>query len=240
MLNYDEVKELIKEDALARSPIESCGIIVNFHGKLKYRSCKNNYPGLNNFILDPNDYAQAEDMGDILAIVHSHVTQGTIFSKNDEVCLNKGNVPWIVYSVALDDYAIKYPEHKIEDYLCRTYIYTVQDCYTLIQDYYKQEYGIVLKDNPNPDPEDISLGAGMYDLFDSYGFKEIPLQSLKKGDCIIMCNSSHKPNHAAIYLEGNVILHHPAGRLSCRDMLNGYWLKNTWKCVRHESVNDNS
>ena len=241
MHNLDVILDEIKEHAYKCVPMECCGVVINFKGKLKYKPCNNKYPGINNFILDPHDYVEAEDMGDVMYIVHSHVNQPAIFSEVDIACMNKGNIPWALYSIAEDKLVFREPSEVVIDYIGRTYSYTVQDCFTLIQDYYKQEYNIVLEGPPRDDPRDPLLGAGLYRQFLDYGFKEIALEELRKGDCLIICNSSSEPNHAAIYLEGNIILHHPHGRLSCREVLGNFWLKNTWKCVRHKNfINDNS
>ena len=43
------------------------------------------------------------------------------------------------------------------------------------------------------------------------------------------------PNHAAIYLDDMIILHHVQGRLSSRDVYGGYYQKVTELCLRHES-----
>lgn len=173
----------------------------------------------------------------MLAIVHSHVTQDTKPSKVDLACMKKDTTPWIIYSVVLDHFELHIPSNIIPDYIGRDYIYGVQDCYSLIQDYYKQEYSIDIPNHPGQDPLDGSFGVGLYRQFSDFGFIEIPMSDLRKGDCIIMCSGKKgEPGHAAVYLEGNIILHHPAHRLSSRDIFGGYWLKNTWKCVRHKEL----
>jgi cell wall-associated NlpC family hydrolase len=46
---------------------------------------------------------------------------------------------------------------------------------------------------------------------------------------------SNLPNHAAIYIGDQQILHHVQGRLSSRDVLGGYYIKSTAMVLRHES-----
>ena len=43
------------------------------------------------------------------------------------------------------------------------------------------------------------------------------------------------PNHAAIYLGDQQVLHHVQGRLSSRDVYGGYYGKSTACALRHES-----
>jgi cell wall-associated NlpC family hydrolase len=43
------------------------------------------------------------------------------------------------------------------------------------------------------------------------------------------------PNHVAIYIGDNKILHHVQGRLSSRDVYGSYYQKVTAKILRHEN-----
>ena len=44
------------------------------------------------------------------------------------------------------------------------------------------------------------------------------------------------PNHAAIYLGDQQVLHHVQGRLSSRDILGEYYIKNIAFAARHKSL----
>ena len=79
-------------------------------------------------------------------------------------------------------------------------------------------------------------GENLYlDNFAKEGFREIKEEELRYGDILLMCIVSNVPNHAAIFLEGNIVLHHIQGRLSSRDVYSGYYRKATAKRLRHES-----
>jgi cell wall-associated NlpC family hydrolase len=58
---------------------------------------------------------------------------------------------------------------------------------------------------------------------------------LQYGDALLMQLGSNLPNHAAIYIDDQQILHHIQGRLSSRDVLGSYYTKNTAMVLRHES-----
>ena len=46
------------------------------------------------FILDPEDYVKADNLGDIVAVVHSHPTTPAIASQADKVSCEQSGLPW--------------------------------------------------------------------------------------------------------------------------------------------------
>jgi Cell wall-associated hydrolases (invasion-associated proteins) len=79
-------------------------------------------------------------------------------------------------------------------------------------------------------------GENLYvDGFKSQGFRQVSLDDLRRGDGILMQLGADLPNHGAIYLGNQQILHHVQGRLSSRDVYGGYYVKNTAMALRHES-----
>lgn len=63
----------IREHALAEYPREACGLIVVAKGKERYIPCRNVADTASeHFILPAEEYAAAEDQGEITTVVHSH------------------------------------------------------------------------------------------------------------------------------------------------------------------------
>ena len=54
-------------------PEECCGLIININGIETYWKCKNISGAYKqkSFVIDPIDYADGEDQGEVLGIVHS-------------------------------------------------------------------------------------------------------------------------------------------------------------------------
>ena len=65
-------KEAALSHAKVEDPKESCGLLLNVKGKERYYPCNLSMTNHQCFILDPEDYVQADNIGEITAIIHSH------------------------------------------------------------------------------------------------------------------------------------------------------------------------
>ena len=68
------------------------------------------------------------------------------------------------------------------------------------------------------------------------GFAPVEMSALRPHDVILLRVAAPVPNHAAIYLGDQVMLHHLQGRLSSRDVYGGWWLQNTTHYLRHKDL----
>jgi hypothetical protein len=74
------------------------------------------------------------------------------------------------------------------------------------------------------------------DNFQNENFVRLePDADLQWGDALLMQLQSPVPSHVAIYIGDDLILHHMRNRLSSRDLLSGYYRKNTTHILRHRS-----
>lgn len=226
------------QHAKEKCPEETCGIIGIFKGKVKYIECENIADEKEKyFIIDPLDYAKAEDSMEITHIVHSHPNINPNPSQADLVAIEKGDLPWLIVNPRTEQHTITEPSGYLAPMVGREFSFGILDCYSIIKDYYELELGI---DMPDPIRKDKfwERGEDLYvDNFELAGFKKVTFDSvhdLKINDVIIMAISSSISNHAAVYLGDGKMIHHVQGRLSSIDMYGGYWLKNTWGIVRHE------
>jgi len=233
--------ETIKSQALIHAkevfPKEAVGLVHVVKGKNRYFKCENiaETPD-EHFILDPNDYLKAETKGSITAVIHSHPKTNPSPSQADKVACEKSGLPWFIVNPNTEQWASYKPNGWELPYVGREFSHGVIDCYSLVRDFYKREFGLVLNDYARRD-QWWYQGENMYlDNFSKEGFKAIDISEIGYGDLFLMQLESPVPNHAAIYLgEGNQILHHVQGRLSSRDVYGGYYQKVTAKVLKHES-----
>jgi len=230
------IKDEILQHAKANDPKEICGLIHIVKGRRRYYPCTNiaTTPD-EHFILDPEDYAIAEDMGEIVAVVHSHPISRPEPSAADQIGCNNTGVPWIIVNPKTEQWGYCEPKDFELPYVGREFVFGVVDCYSLARDWYKREWGLELADFPRRD-KFWERGENLYvEGYKSQGFRQISFEDLQYGDGILMQLGADLPNHGAIYLGDQQILHHVQGRLSSRDIYGGYYVKSTAMVLRHES-----
>lgn len=228
------------EHAVEKCPEEICGVIGVYKGKYKYIRCENiSENKKNNFVLNPIDYAKAEDMMEITHIVHSHPNVKPEPSQADLVSIEKGVLPWLIVNPRTSEHTITEPSGYSAPMIGREFSFGILDCYSIIKDYYSRELDIEL---PEPERTDKfwERGENLYvDNFASAGFERIQfdtINDLKANDIILMMASSSIANHAAVYLGDSKMIHHMQNRLSSIDVYGGYWLKHTWGVLRHKDL----
>lgn len=217
---------------------ESCGLVVQNHNKcLEFRLCKNiSAEPKHSFIIDPKDYALAEDSSyRVLFIVHNHPNGGDFFSQTDLDEISKGYTPWILLTKShklLYNYSINYTP-----LLGKNFAVNRQDCLTTVLDYYKIYQGIDI-------PVDIERPLGWWEKEDlivdnlkSYPFYDVSLSECLPGDVFLMAYDTPRISHFAVYIGDGKIIHH------CRNMLSrvqecvGPWKESIKRVIRH---NDNN
>ncbi|CAI2922626.1 C40 family peptidase [Serratia entomophila] len=220
--------------AEAEYPYESCGVVVQSGRRQRYVPCRNLAPEPSEqFSLAPEDYVEAEDSGEVIAIVHSHPDATTQPSQLDLAQCDLSQVPWIIASWPEGDVRQIMPTQGIKPLLGRPFVHGIWDCYALVRDWYAQERDITL---PNFERTDCWWGRGENLYMKHYAEAGFVLASgeMQSGDVVIMQVRADEPNHAAVYLGEGVIIHHMYGRLSQRVPYGGYWLARTIITLRHK------
>jgi proteasome lid subunit RPN8/RPN11 len=239
------MKTSIAAHALEEYPRECCGLVVGG----RYVPCRNvhEHP-TESFVIAPEDYAAAEDMGEITALVHSHPGATARPSQADLVECEAAGIPsWVIVSlgaqangsIAIEDWYEFGPTGYEAPLVGCEFSHGTNDCYGLVRRYFKQTHGIAL---PDFDRSGEWWKDGHSDLytqnFPAAGFVAQPRGSDPQiGDVLLMQirSSNGVPNHAAVYLGDGTILHHCWGQLSRRDQLARYSPYVT-HVLRHEEL----
>lgn len=241
MILNEKSQQAIRDHAVSQYPREACGLVAVVRGKQRYLPCRNIAESHNeNFVLHPEDYAVAEELGEIVALVHSHPDMPARMSEADKVMCGRGDIPWYIVSVNARGETSDIERYEPEGYeaplVGRQFAHGVLDCYTLIQDYYKRELGIVLPDFERQDHW-WNKGEDLYmQHFREAGFEPIK-GAIRKHDVILMQIRSPRVNHGAVFLgEPDHMLHHMYGQLSSRDVYGGWFQEATRIIIRHREV----
>ncbi len=228
-------KEAALSHAKIEDPKESVGLLLNIKGKERYYPCNNlSMSSYQCFVLDPEDYVRADNTGEITAIIHSHPTTPPTPSQADLVGCENSNLPWHIVNPKTEQWGYCEPNGYKAPLLGREWVWGVTDCWSLVRDWYREEKQIELKDyQRSMTPEEFLKNP----LFEEYatqtGFRELePNEALQEGDVLLMSILHPTLNHVAIFL-GDMVLHHLADRLSCREPYSPWLLKCTGKRFRY-------
>ena len=202
-------------------PNESCGLLAIIKGEKTYWPCKNLAEESHEyFIIDPDDWADCEDTGEIVGIVHSHPTGPILPSDNDKASCEHLGLPWHIYSVYMDDWHSFEPSGwKAPSLIARSFIWGVHDCWSIISDWYLETKNIKLKEWKRPKTlKEFSKNPLFEKGLPITGFKKQPtLDDIKFGDVLLFKTVTGNLDHVAVYIGDNMILNHNVRRLSCRE-----------------------
>jgi proteasome lid subunit RPN8/RPN11 len=224
------IRTAAEQHAAQEFPRESCGLVVGDH----YFPCRNMADNTDHFIIHPDDYADADRLGDITAIIHSHPNALPDPSQADRVACEATGLPWHIVSWPSAKWAYLEPQGYVAPLIGRIWAHGVIDCYSLIRDWYRLERGVVLPDFDRTDNW-WKTGSNLYaDNFAKAGFVRLIDVAPEPGDVLLMQILANVVNHGAIYLGNDIILHHLHSRLSGRDVWAGYFRKHTTHILRYQ------
>ena len=242
------IQHAIQQHAAEVFPQECCGVIVNGG----YLPCRNVAQALDQFEIHHQDLADAEDLGEIEAYVHSHPNASARASELDLLQIELHQKPWVICAYPEIEFQVYAPNGYRAPLVGRNYYHGWQDCYALIRDYYQREFGISIPDFERIDRwwEDPAHASLYLDNFSKAGFYEV--DSIQRGDVLICrVGRTEHPNHAVVYLANDaelqseqtepcigsaLILHHPYQRKSVREVYGTQWQERVVKIVRHRDV----
>ena len=216
-------------------PKESCGLLAVIKGKETYWPCKNiAESGFEYFIIDPDDWAECEDTGEIIGIVHSHPYDPPQPSDNDKASCEYLDLPSHIYSVRMKEWCSFEPSGwKAPSLIGRTWIWGKHDCWSLITDYFLEKKQINLKFWPRPkNLKEFANNPYFEKVLTESGFKKVD-NDIQINDILLMEGIYDKLNHVALYIGDQTIFHHNIKQLSCREIYDLKYIQATKKVYRY-------
>jgi len=226
-------------------PNEACGLVIAVGKKSTAVECANiSTEPRYRFMIDPKDYARAADMGEVIGVWHTHPDLPPTPSPADRVGCENSGVTWFILGIHKEGDRFAHAGPSVTEptgfempYEGRPYVMGVLDCYTILQDFYKREYGLGVTDFPRIE-EDGRMGFTRFvERYADEGFVRLIDKGPQRGDVfLIQSGQCDGPNHIAVYLGDDMILHHCQDRLSRRDIYGGgYWHRHTTYHLRHKT-----
>ena len=130
---------------------------------------------------------------------------------------------------------------KWDNLLGRSFLWGVRDCFSLAQDFYKQNFNITVRNYARP----IDWSANNLDLMtlchEREGFDKITNwkgNDLRPGDMLCLAVGEGNPNHFAVYAGDNMLVHHLFNRFSSEELYRDFWRSMTCFVLRHPDVPD--
>ena len=216
-------------------PKESCGLLAIIKGKETYWPCKNiAESGFEYFVIDPDDWAECEDAGEIIGIVHSHPYDPPQPSDNDKASCEYLDLPSHIYSVRMKEwFSFKPSGWKTPNLIGRTWIWGKHDCWSLITDYFLEKKQINLKFWPRPkNLKEFANNPYFEKVLTESGFEKVN-DNIKVNDVLLMQGIYDKLNHVALYIGDQTIFHHNIKQLSCREIYDLKYIKATKEVYRY-------
>lgn len=246
------IERAMREHAEGSYPKESCGLLVQVGRAHRYVPCFNTATDpTEEFRIAPEAYADAEDVGEVIAVVHSHPDATSRPSAADVAMCNASGLPWYIISWPEGDLRRIEPVDRVP-LQHRPFVHGVQDCWQICADWYERERGLEFPRYERADgwwenPE----GPSYYEeLYEAAGFVRVDVP--QRGDLIVMeVGRTVRPNHAGIYLgtdpslpgeevnvfgAGPFLLHHLYGKPSEIIVFGGPWWDRTRLVLRHSSM----
>ena len=214
---------------------EVCGLICIVKGRKKYWPCENiaDDPA-DGFCLSPDDWMKCEDAGELVGVFHSHPFSSPQPSQVDLSSCEHLGLPFYIVNPHTEQWHDFKPTGYKAPLIGRQWTWGASDCWKLVIDYFAEK-GLTVKDWERPKRSEEILTNGIFErLIPQSNFVEIDdNKEMLPGDLLLMKFTGPDPDHVAIYIGEQMVLHHMAGRLSSRDLYNQFLIDATVRRYRH-------
>lgn len=225
MLN-DIIEKNIRKLALKTPNEEICGCLVESGTSTGIIPCRNiSSNRSNHFEISPFDYLRISENNKIVGIYHSQFSENP--SSLDVINSLGHNLKSYFYSISGDRLIEITDKHlKYGKYLNRNFEINKNDCFSLIRDFYKNEFKIYINNYERNDKWYLENPDIIKNNYMNEGF--VTVEDYKEGDILVFKNA-----HFGIYLEGDLLLHHARNKKSTIEQLTDAWKKMISNIYRH-------
>lgn len=186
------------------------------------------------FAVDPTEALRHLSVGTAFCFVHSHCQTPHVFSEHDLSSIRTTAMPWILYSTRTHSFNFKRPPGNLPPLEGREFILGLQDCVTLVSDYYETQ-GLPAWPFFTRPPSSLEHGDPLdHAIIQGQGFIRSSTEDLTVGDLLMIAVGFRgQPNHLAVYLGEGLILHQLVGNVSSKCLYEGAWRRMTKFAYRH-------
>jgi len=187
------------------------------------------------FILDPDNWIEIEDKGEIIGVFHSHPNSPPTPSQADLASCEYLDLPFYIVTPETKEWYYFEPSGYKKGLIGRQWVWGVQDCWNLVHDWYEEKQNIKLKHWDRPkSPEEFTKSPLFEYGLPLTGFEEMDdTLDLQKGDVLLMDTGMGSLDHVALYIGDQTILQHCVKRLSCRETYDRKYIQWTKKRYRY-------
>jgi len=213
-----------EKHALDCLPAEACGLLAIIKGKKTYWPCKNlGDSSFEFFIIDPDDWAECEDTGEIIGVIHSHPIGSAEPSDTDKAACEHLGFPYYIYSFEQKNWSQLEPSGwKAPSLIGRQFIWGKYDCWSAVTDWLKENKNIDIQYWPRPKKiKDFINNPEFEFALPKLNFiKQDTHDDIQVGDVLLFESMTGNLDHVAVYIGDMMILNHSIKGLSCRELFD--------------------
>lgn len=236
------VKHKIIELSRSDSAREACGFVYrDWAGQPQVLSCQNIAENPHEeFEISMEDSIRVQSLGNVFAVYHSHPQASLGFSPADLECAEEMCLPFYMYDVATDSWHEYIPKSYDSNYLGRQWCVGLDDCYSVVRNYFRKTHGIYLGDYDRDESMGHEEAGVIAHHYEHEGFVIVPKETARESDVLVFKTDKALPQHFGVLGVGNKFLHHPINGLSRWEPLTDRWLSRLISVFRHENLVETS
>lgn len=239
MKNRSAWEQAIADHGKRAAPGEACGAILESQaGRLEALPLRNVHEKPESYFrMDGEEWARLIAGGRVRAYYHSHPDGAAEFSPADIGFAEECRLPCYLYHVPSDELLAYSPKGWAPPLIGRAYLPGVNDCFSLVRDWHRQQTGIDLQMPPRTSEMMVKGIPNLLEVIEANGLVRVTGVP-RRGDILLMHLRPRRPapNHMGVHLGDGTFLHQLLNEPSGVAPWGGYWEQITAAILRHSSL----